>query len=349
VVHKSTTASGAVALVAFAELAVYLDVAPLRIVGGLALALCLPGWVITQALSARFMSERSTRLLLIPVLSISTLVIAGMLLYALGIPLTSDSWAVALGALTLGGVGAWALRDRRQAARIARDVSDPDHDGPDMDATGSMAPRGQPPHVAGTSGGEEDGLLGPREEARHSVERRPRSRGLVPRIVVLTMLLTAAIEATGAVLLASSGQRRNGPAFTQLWALPSQHKPFTVAVGVRSYQRHPAHYQIAVTINQRVVMRRAVALAPTRMWQSTLALGDQVGQRVDVTLRMSPSHSVYRHVRIWTGDAAPAPLVLSGLLASVATARPRTLHATARGSAAGRYHRKSQMKSNRAE
>jgi hypothetical protein len=238
-------------------------------------------------------------------LSIATLVITGVLLYALGVLLTRESWAIVLGGLTLVGVAAWVFRDALM--------------------TEPRRPMEQPVHGTRASDDDEDGLLGPREEAPQSVQRLAGWRGLVPRIALLAMLLVAALEAASALVVANSGQRHKSPGFTQLWALPSQHMPFRVDVGVRSYERHRADYHILVTVNHRIRLRRAVVLAPTRLWQSTLVLGDRVGQRVDVTLWMRPNRSVYRHVRIWTGDAPPASVASTATPFSVASLRLGTV------------------------
>ena len=301
-----------------AELAVLVDVQPLRVVGGLTLALILPGMAITRSAPPNAVSDRPARLLLIPALSIATLVITGFLLYALEVRFTGTSWAIALGVVTIAVVAIGELLDQRQVVRVSRDSSGSPSPTASTPGTGDGPPLwpvvSSPTSTAtAASLSTGDGGLGPPEIPPRRGPGFAGRRWLVPQVALSLLLLVAAFEVTVAVVVASSGERSShGPGFTQLWALPTSHKPFSIDVGIRSYQRQSTRYAIVVTANRRVVLRGAVALAPGRLWKSTVAIGGPVGQRVDVTLRLAHDRSMYRHLQLWTGDAPPASPVASG-------------------------------------
>ena len=75
-----------------------------RVVAGLALALVLPGLALRRALFPGRALSTVERWLLVPALSLATLVLGGLALYAAGVPLHRTAWALLTGAVTVAAV-----------------------------------------------------------------------------------------------------------------------------------------------------------------------------------------------------------------------------------------------------
>jgi hypothetical protein len=92
-------------LALLAAVAVLAGPRPAVIVGGLLLALVLPGAALVGALFRAGTLSRTERLVLAPALSLATLVLGGLLLYVCEIKLDRDSWAgLAAGVALAAGV-----------------------------------------------------------------------------------------------------------------------------------------------------------------------------------------------------------------------------------------------------
>jgi hypothetical protein len=87
---------------------------PLAIAGGLPLALILPGLALSTLLfrdRARLVAAE--RIMLVPALSLGTLVLGGLLAWALGAPLHRATWLVVTGGVTLAALAAVVVRELR--------------------------------------------------------------------------------------------------------------------------------------------------------------------------------------------------------------------------------------------
>jgi hypothetical protein len=103
-------------LLVVAELAVR-GPGPIRVVGGLALMLVLPGLSLGESVLRSVAPGRAHRWLLIPGLSLASAALLGLVLFALGFRLTTNAWAVGLGVLVLVPLGlSLMVRDREVSA-----------------------------------------------------------------------------------------------------------------------------------------------------------------------------------------------------------------------------------------
>jgi uncharacterized membrane protein len=107
-----------VAALLLAELLALVGPYPLRVVAGLPLVLVLPGLAVAQALRRRTAFASVEAWLLVPGLSLTVALLTGLIVYALGLRLTTGAWAAALGLVT---IGALAL-DRPQQLWPATDL-----------------------------------------------------------------------------------------------------------------------------------------------------------------------------------------------------------------------------------
>src|SRR5947209_17026613 len=96
------------------EVCVLWGPAPIRVPAGLLLGLVLPG-LVTARLLGRPPFANVERLLLVPGISISTAVLTGLCLNAARIRLTTDSWAIGLGAISVAGLAVLTMMERRDA------------------------------------------------------------------------------------------------------------------------------------------------------------------------------------------------------------------------------------------
>jgi uncharacterized membrane protein len=214
---------------AAAELGALLGPPPVRIAAGLTLGLVLPGLVFARVILSRTPIARIEQFLLAPGLSLAIAVISGLVLDEFHIPLTSASWAIALGLVTVAGLVVVAIREG-QSEVVRR-------------------PRGLREWLTVASRG----------------GRRSLSTGAVAMFAMAALSVGAAV-AIGAL---GQRDRDSRTAFTELWALPAHGSASAVRLGVRSHERGAVHYGIRVSIDGRMVRSQALTLRPGQMWQST--------------------------------------------------------------------------------
>jgi hypothetical protein len=114
---RTRTAYVLAALTVLAGAAVLSGVRPLTVLGGLPLALVLPG----AALSALLFRQPTRlvaleRIMLIPLLSLATVVLGGLLVWAARAPLHRATWLALSAGVTLAGLAAVVVRGRHDPA-----------------------------------------------------------------------------------------------------------------------------------------------------------------------------------------------------------------------------------------
>jgi uncharacterized membrane protein len=108
-VARARFALSVASVLAVVELSVLLGPGPIRVAAGLTLGLVLPGLVLVRVIQSRVRVEGAERLALVPGMSIALAVITGLVLNALDVHLTTESWSIALGLVTAAGLVAVAV------------------------------------------------------------------------------------------------------------------------------------------------------------------------------------------------------------------------------------------------
>jgi hypothetical protein len=112
---RTRTAYVLAGLTVLALAAVLSGVRPLTVAGGLPLALMLPGAALTAVLfrdPGRLAGVE--RVVLVPALGLGTLIAGGLLLWVVRVPLHRPAWALLCAGVTLAGLAAVVVRDRRR-------------------------------------------------------------------------------------------------------------------------------------------------------------------------------------------------------------------------------------------
>lgn len=203
-------------------------------------------------------------LLLVPAVSIFVAIATGLILNAAHLRLSMESWGIALGVVTVGGL---AGRVALEGGKLGRRASTRRHQ------------TGTPPSLGAI---------------RRGWWRK--------RIVVIgTTVSVTAVAVAAALLIATAGESYQGPGFTELWALPGSSSLSPVRIGVISHERHDTRYELVVSVDGRRARASRVTLQPGEEWQSTEPVA-QRGQQIGVSLERWPSGTVYREVHLALGQ-----------------------------------------------
>jgi uncharacterized membrane protein len=254
-----------------AEVCVLIGPHPVRVAAGLPLVLVLPGLAITRGPLAALGLQRTERWLLVPGLSIATTILVGFLISAANLRLTTDSWALSLGMLTLSALAA-AAPGRGVATALHRE----------RPSVGLIRERlsNRPAFVR------EQGTRFGRIAQRHTT-------------AAVLLLLLGSLATVEAVLIAVEGQRAAPtPGFTDLWAVRARTaSASSVRLGVQSHERRATSYRVQVSIGGRVDSVETIEVRPGQTWLRTQAV-PTTHVAVSVTLTKDGGNTVYRHVRL---------------------------------------------------
>jgi hypothetical protein len=116
---------------------------PAAMVGGLLLGLVLPGAALTRALFPSRGLSTTELLVLVPAMSLATLVLGGLGLDGAGIRLTRQSWCVLTATVTIVAAIAGRLRHRRRRAAAAPSEVEPSEVEPSEVEPSEVEPPGQ--------------------------------------------------------------------------------------------------------------------------------------------------------------------------------------------------------------
>jgi uncharacterized membrane protein len=234
---------------------------------GVPAALLLPGYAITAALVVARLGLVERAALSISV-SVSAVVLGGLLLNVLPDGLQSTSWRALLWLITIAG----ALVAFRRRARTAT--------------------------TEGTAVG--DALVAMRWQAWLAVARKLRARDLIMVAAALLVVLVA----TG-LAIRSAAQHEN-QRFTQLWIQPSasgqSNQPLAAQIGITNDELTAQQYRLVVTVDGKSYQTYQISLRPDAEWQQTIRItlpAQASVASVDAALyRTAAPTKVYRHVHL---------------------------------------------------
>jgi uncharacterized membrane protein len=256
-----------ISLFATAALVVVLTGQAIGIAGflvGVPMVLVLPGYAITAALVDQQVGMIE-RIMLSVLVSISVVILGGLLLNLLPGGLQTSSWALLLWALTTGGALIAFIRRTRVGSAIGGAPKTP--------------------------------LKRPWSALLSDVAWRLRVRDLI----LVTAALVLVLIAIGLAINGAAQQRGQG--FTQLWIQQgaSAQAP-AVKVGVTSDELAPQQYQLRLTVDGKKYQEYQISLDPGAHWDQTIGINVSYQQgiaSVDATLyRTEDSTQVYRHVHL---------------------------------------------------
>jgi hypothetical protein len=303
---------------------------PLAVVGGLLLALVLPGLAVTETVLRGRKLARVERVVLAPALSLAVLVISGLIVYVTGFTLDKIAWTSATVGVTLVGLfGAtvpktWAaIAARIGSYLIAED--DEDDEAPKkaipaasparMPATVTVAAPGQPvgaETVQIRPQGRDDTLILPavvlEEQAKAKVAKQAENpdkaapvapkppRRLVWQAAPL-LLVVAILGGASWMAYHSSKSSYDSTVVTALSAAPSGpvNSAGTRAVAVTASGLVAAdgpYTLVATGTSAKTTLRRTITVPANGSWTQSLTLPGS--QRITINLYRSGNSSAYR-------------------------------------------------------
>jgi len=287
---------------------------PAAVVGGLLLALVLPGLAVTEAVLRGRKLARVERAVLVPALSLAVLVLAGLIVYVSGFRLDKIAWTSAtVGVTLLGLIGAtvpkaWgAVAARFGAYLIAEDDDDEAAKKPAPVAVVESAPK-----VVTPQRGKEDTLILPavvlEEQARARVEQpvrvpEPVAPAKPPRRLLwqaAPLLLVAALLGGASWLSYTSSKDSYDTTVTALAASPSgpvnSAGTRAVAVTATGLIAQDGPYSLVATGTGTTSLRRTIEVTSDGSWSQSLTLPGS--QRITVNLYRSGESTAYRTLYI---------------------------------------------------
>lgn len=312
------TLAGAAALICTAVV-VAVPVTAVRAVFAVPLCLILPGYAFVASAFARARPSWLVRLMLIPAMSLVTLVLAALLLDVVPTGLNETTWAVLLVVIVLGECLVAAMRRSRtvsaQGAMTPGAAHSPERGGrPDQ---GRRRRSGTLTRTGGAAAGT-PGLPA-------SSRLRSWASGVSPWQVL--MLAVAALLASGALILATTPLAApNAIGYTQLWMFstgtPSAPQ---VSLGLRCDEQHPTSYRVVVSTGSG---------APTVV-AGNLRLRPGSGRVYNVPLTNVPGPESLVTVRLYRVGRSAVYRQVTALIPSTLPART-THHPSSGGAASGR-------------
>lgn len=242
----------------------------------LPLIFIVPGYTITAALFHRRSLDTSYRLLLSLGISISIVIMGGLLLNALPLGLRPSSWSLFLACLTLVFA---AL-----VAYLRRKTEQPSSSASRLTPLPGIAPT---PHVEPT----------PRAV---SVSRKISTRLQAWLVCALALLVVA----FSLVFSSSSVAQQPHAGFTQFWLLPSNHPGAGCAVqlGIQSDEAITETYRVAMTANGAAINTwPSIQLAPHQQWNQSVSIHSIQPGPLSIEARLSLVKTpdvIYREVHI---------------------------------------------------
>ena len=298
--HPDLTLAAAIALanVVWAFLPFHLPIV------GTALALPLifiaPGYTLTGALFHRRSLDRTYRLLLSLGISVSIVIVGGLLLNALPVGLRPSSWSLLLACLTLvfAALGAYLRRKTPLSASPpdvgTRFIASVPHAASAL----SIAPT---PDPSPTSGIAPTPRVEPAPRAVSISRMAPMRLKWYGWIVCALAVLVMALSV---VFSASSVAQQPYAGFTQFWLLPSNQPGANCAVrlGIQSYELSTETYGLVMTANgSEISAWPSIQLAPRQGWDQSVPINSNQAGTVYIEARLYRADNprvVYREVNI---------------------------------------------------
>jgi hypothetical protein len=302
---------------------------PLALVGGLLLALVLPGLAVTETVLRGRRLARVERVVLAPALSLAVLVLSGLIVYVTGFALNKVAWTSATVGVTLLGLfgatvpKAWAAIAARFGAYL---IAEDDDDEAPKKAAEPAAPAKVPAVVTAgapeSSVGEETALLRPQgrddtlilppvvleEQAKAKVAKQaenPAKPAPVPpkpprRLVwqaAPLLLVVAILGGASWMSYHSSKSSYDHTVVTALAAAPSGpvNSAGTRAVAVTATGLLAAdgpYTLVATGAGGKATLRRTITVAANGIWTQSLTLPGS--QRMTLNLYRSGDSNAYR-------------------------------------------------------
>jgi hypothetical protein len=301
---------------------------PLAIVGGLLLAMALPGFAVTETVLRERKLSRVERLVLAPALSLAVLVLAGLIVYVSGFRLDRVAWTTATVGVTLIGLfgatvpKAWAAVAARFGAYLI--AEDDDDEAPKKAAEPAPAaaavamPAGAARRPVGGATaqlqpqGKDDTLVLPalvlQEQARAKVAERAAKPAQKPesapakhprRLVwqAAPLLLVLAILGAASWLSYDSSRNSSDTTVTALSAAPSgpvnSAGTRAVEVTVTGLIAADGPYSLVATgTTGTATLRRTIEVPTSGTWSQNLTLPGS--QRITVSLYRAGDSTAYR-------------------------------------------------------
>ncbi|MEU7901262.1 DUF1616 domain-containing protein [Actinoplanes sp. NPDC049118] len=292
------------ALTVASAAAVLLGPRPLAIAGGLLLAFVLPGMALTDVIFRRRDLTTVERIVLTPALSMGVVILAGLVIYVVGVRIDRTSWTVATAGVTLVSLaGAWLAARRAPAPAPATPAPAPWPAGghparPDAGARTARAPHGvgQDATVVISIAEVEDALDA---AAQEKAGRRRLVRQLLPLVLVALVL-------GGAGWLSFTTSRTtHDTTVTALWATPSGPVDAAgnrrVEVSAKGLLPEDGPYTLRVlSAPGTVTQTRSVPVNGDGTWSEVLSMPG--AQRMTVNLYRAGDTTAYRTLYISAVD-----------------------------------------------
>lgn len=248
----------------------------------LPLVFIAPGYTLTGALFHRRLLDRAYRLLLSLGISISIVIVGGLLLNALPVGLRPSSWSLLLALLTLPFAALLAYLRRKTAlpASLPNVGTGFIASASPIVSTLSITPTPDPASVP------------------HMASMRLTWYGWI--ICALAILLMA----FSIMFSASSVAQQPHAGFTQFWMLPPNQPGAACAVrlGIQSYELISETYRVAVTANgNQIDAWPSLQLAPRQRWEQSVPIRSIKSGPVYVEARLylvNTPRIVYREVNV---------------------------------------------------